>query len=74
MPPPSSYPTSLGAASPSTNPAMLASLNRLTHQLNASREDLAHERQGRDIDRMFYEQELAMLREQVANSSGWQEE
>ena len=37
-------------------------LNRVSQQLNASREDLAHERQGRDADRLLFEREIALLK------------
>jgi hypothetical protein len=65
MPPPSLYPPSLGSSSSApADASVLVSVSRLTHQLNLSREDLAHERQSRDLDRQFYEQEIAVLKEE----------
>ena len=37
-------------------------LNRVSQQLNASREDLARERQGRDADRILFEREIAWFK------------
>lgn len=73
FPPASSYPASIHASSStgSADPTILLELHRLIHQLNASREDLAHERHGRDVDRLFYEQQIAALKEQRDQTSGW---
>ena len=37
-------------------------LNRVSQQLSASLEDLARECQGRDADRLLFEQEIALLK------------
>ena len=37
-------------------------LSRVSQQLNASHEDLIHERQGRDRDRVLFEQELTWFK------------
>jgi hypothetical protein len=37
-------------------------LNRVSQWLNTSREDLARERQGRDANRLLFEQEIALLK------------
>lgn len=37
-------------------------LNRVSQQLSSSREDLVRERQGREADRLLFEQEIALLK------------
>ena len=72
MPPPSSHSASLyDSAASISDPLHLVSISRLNHQLHASREDLNRERQARDVDCMLYEQEIAVLKEQVTRSSDW---
>ena len=73
MQPPDSYPSSLYSSSiiSSADPLLALEVNRLTQQLNASREDLFHERQGREADRFLYEQQLALLKEERNRSAGW---
>jgi len=73
MQPPDSYPSSLYASSviSSADPLLALEVNRLTQQLHASREDLFHERQGREADRFLYEQQLALLKEERNRSAGW---
>jgi hypothetical protein len=58
-PPPSSFSSSISA---DNNPALRLELNRVSQQLNASREDLIRERQGRYQDRLLFEQELAWFK------------
>jgi len=72
LPPPFYPPTVYTSPSSSTtDPTLLLELQRLTHQLNASREDLVNERRGRDVDRMLYEQQIATLKDQRDQASGW---
>lgn len=71
--PPDSYPLSSYASSSisNTDPLLALEVNRLTLQLNASREDLFNERRGREADRFLYEQQLALLRDERARAAGW---
>ena len=72
LPPPFYPPTAYTSPSSSTtDPTLLLELQRLTHQLNASREDLVNERRGRDVDQMLYEQQIATLKDQRDQASGW---
>jgi hypothetical protein len=57
--PPSSFTSSIFSE---TNPVVRLELSRVSQQLNASREDLVRERQGRDHDRLLFEQEIAWLK------------
>jgi hypothetical protein len=65
--PPSSYASSSVA---DADPFLLLENNRLSRQLTASREDLAHERQGREMDRFLYEQQITLLKQKF-DSTGW---
>lgn len=58
-------------SSSTTDPTLLIELQRLTQQLDASREDLVNERRGRDVDRMLYEQQIAALKDQRDKAFGW---
>ena len=57
--PPLSFTSSVFA---DNNPALRMELSRVSQQLNASREDLIRERQGRDQDRALFEQELTWFK------------
>ena len=59
---PPSHPPSSSSVFSDGNSLVRMELNRVSQQLSASREDLARERQGRDADRLLFEQEIALLK------------
>ena len=71
IPPPSHSSSSYGSSFIDSDPALLLENQRLYQQLTASREDLAHERNRRDADRVLFEQQIEMLKADREHWAGW---